>query len=487
MLGWKATVAGGSTKGGMTFLRNFSKAEWALTALFLITLPFVQARIREDGIAYYGVARSLVVDHNLQFRGDWKDQYSPTIEGRDRFGRVVTLHSSKTGHIPVHSAIGASLLWMPFIAATHGLVLTLDRLGAHIPADGFSEPYRVTLAAATSVYAFLGIWLSFRLARRFVEEQWAVLATVALWLGSSLAAYIYVDPAWSHAHSVFAVALFLWYWNRTREKRLAAQWFVLGLLSGLMAEVYFPNAAIALVVVAEAASEWFGKAQQRFDVRPALRNYALYALAILIALLPTFVIRTILLGSPLAAGAYGNQGWNWTAPALVQILFSPSQGLFTTTPMLIPAAVGLFLFPRRDAVLGRGLIAAFVALCALIAVYPFWNLGPSFGNRYFISLIPAFIPALAYLLSESARVWRDSRAVARRAWVVAAALIVWNIGLLFQWSTGLMPDVGRVYWDEVLYNQFRIVPADALHALRSRFSFHADEREEAREARPSAL
>jgi hypothetical protein len=471
----------------MTFLHRFSKAEWALTALFLITLPFVQARIREDGIAYYGVTRSLVIDHDLQFRGDWKDQYSPTIEGRDQLGRPVTLHTSKTGHIPVHSAIGASLLWMPFIATIHGAVLALDRLGAHIPADGFSEPYRVTLAAATCIYAFVGIWLSFRLARQFVDERWAFLATVALWLGSSLPAYIYVDPAWSHAHSVFAVALFLWYWNRTRAKRSRAQWFVLGLISGLMAEVYFPNAVVALVLVSEAASQWFGEAREQFDLAAALRNYALYALAIVIALAPTFVIRAILLGSPLAAGAYGNQGWNWTAPALLQILFSPSQGLFTMTPIVIPAAIGIFLFPRRDAVLGRGLIAAFVALCALIAVYPFWNLGPSFGNRYFISLTPAFIPALAHLLSECARMWRDNDAFARRAWAVAALLIVWNIGLLFQWGTGLMPDVGKVYWDEVLYNQFRIVPGDALHALRMRFSFHADERDEVREARASAL
>jgi hypothetical protein len=457
-------------RGGMTFRGKFSRADWTLTALFLITLPFVRAQIREDGIAYYGVARSIVVDHNLQFRGDWTNAYSPTIEGRDQFGRAVTLHTSKTGRIPVHSAIGASLLWMPFIGATHATVLALDHLGAHIPANGFSEPYRITLAAATCLYAFAGIWLSFRLARQFVDERWAFLATIALWLASSLPAYIYVDPAWSHAHSVFAVALFLWYWNRTRENRSCAQWFVLGLISGLMAEVYFPNVVIALVIVFEAAAQWLDGERQRFQRAAAIRNYSVYLLAVVIALAPTFVIRAILLGSPLAAGAYGNQGWNWTTPAFLQILFSPSQGLLTTTPIAMPAIIGLFLFPRRDKVLGRGLIGAFLALWALIAVYPFWNLGPAFGNRYFISLVPAFILGLAYLLSECAQMWRDNAAFARRAWLIAAVLIVWNIGLLFQWSIGLMPDVGRVYWDQVLYNQFRIVPAEALRALHSSFT-----------------
>jgi hypothetical protein len=471
----------------LKFPGSLSRTEWALIVLSLMSLPIVRAQVREDGIAYYGVARSLIIDHNLQFKGDWKGLNSPSIEGRDQLGRVVTLHTSKTGHIPVHSAIGASLLWMPFIAATHGVVLALDHLGAHIPADGFSEPYLVTLAGATCLYAFAGLWLSFRLARQYAEERWAFLATIALWLATSLPAYIYVDPAWSHAHSVFIVALFLWYWNRTGADRTAAQWFVLGLISGLMVEVYFPNAALALVLVAELAGARFGRAQQRINLSTALRDYSLYGLAILVAISPTLIIRAILLGSPLAPGAYGNHGWNWTSPALLQILFSRSQGLLTTTPIVIPAILGLLLLPRRDAVLGSGLVAAFLAFCALIAVYPFWNLGPSFGNRYFISLIPAFILGLALLLSECARLWRDGNAFGRRAWALALLLVVWNLGLLFQWSTGLMPDVGRVYWDELLYNQFRVVPDEALHALHARFSFHADAREKAREAGPSSL
>jgi hypothetical protein len=442
----------------------------------------VRAQVREDGIAYYGVARSLIIDHNLQFKGDWKTSNLPSMEIRDQFGRLTAVHISKTGHLPVHSAIGASLMWMPFIAATHAAVLALDSLGAKVAATGFSEPYLVTLAAATCLYAFLGLWMSFSLAGQYAEERWAFLATVALWLASSLPAYIYVDPAWSHAHSVFVVALFLWYWQRTRENRSATQWFVLGLISGLMAEVYFPNAVLLMVIVSEFLVGTFGKARRAMQIGRALRNYALYGMAILIAFTPTFVIRAILFGSPLAAGAYGDRPWNWTAPAFVQILFSASQGLLTTTPVVLPSIIGLFFLARKDAVLGRGLIAAFLALWTLMAVYPFWNLGPSFGNRYFISLIPAFIIGLATLLSECARAWGSANAFARRAWTVAVLLIIWNVGLLFQWSTGLMPDVGRVYWSEILYNQFRIVPSEALHALYSRFSFQADNQEAASEA-----
>jgi hypothetical protein len=474
------------TRDNLRVLGRFSKAEGALTLLFLVTLPLVRVQVREDGRAYYGVARSLIVDHNLQFRGDWAGAIPPTIDVRDSLGRPVAVHVSRTGHIPVHSPIGASLLWMPFIAATHAGVLVADYFGAHIAADGFSRPYLVTLVLATCLYAYAGLMLSFSLARRYVEERWALLAALAMWLGSSLTAYVYVNPSWSHAHSVFAVALFLWYWERTRGGRTAGQWLFLGLISGLMVEVYFPNVVVALVLVVEAVADWSRGGELRVSgFLTALRGYALYVAALLIAMVPTFAIRTILLGSPLASGAYGDKPWNWTSPQFWQVLFSASQGLITTTPIVAPAIVGLFLFARRDKILGRGLIVALVAFCTIIAVYPFWNLGPAFGNRYFISLTPALILGLAFLLSEGARVWGDAGAFLRRAWVLAALLIVWNAGLVFQWSAGMMPDTGRVYWQEVVYNQFRTVPGAAVDALRSRFSFHAARSEETRQAEVS--
>jgi hypothetical protein len=466
----------------LKFRGRLTKAEWVLIALFSITLPFVRAQIRQDGISYYGVTRSLVVDHNLQFNGDWKDRLGPSVPSRDRQGRTVMLQVSKTGHIPVHSPIGASLLWMPFIAATHGLILAMDHFGADIHADGFSEPYLVTMAGATCLFAFLGLWLSFRLARRYVDEQWAFLSTVALWLATSLPAYLYVDPAWSHAHSVFVVALFLWYWNRTRASRTTPQWFVLGLVFGLMAEVYFPNAAFGFLLIVELVSTKHILADEHRSLFGVARNYAVCVFAAFVAFIPTFVIRTILLGSPFAAGAYGAQTWNWESPEYLKVLLSPSQGLLTTTPIVIAALIGLFLLPRRDKVLGRGLITSSVAFCTIIAMYPFWNLGPAFGNRYCISLIPAFIPALAVLLDDLAHLHRDAAAIARRAWVVAGLLMVWNLGLVFQWSAGLMPDVGRVYWSEVLYNQFRIVPNEALRAVRSRFSINGEGHDGARAA-----
>ena len=47
------------------------------------------------------------------------------------------------------------------------------------------------MAVATALYAFVGIYLSFLLAKQYVEGRWAFWATLGIWLGSSLPIYIY--------------------------------------------------------------------------------------------------------------------------------------------------------------------------------------------------------------------------------------------------------------------------------------------------------
>src|SRR5213079_79962 len=141
---------------------------------------------------------------------------------------------TETGHISNLFSIGPALLWAPFLLAAHGIVLLCNAYGAHIPADGFSFPYLLAMALGTAIYGFLGLLFSYSLARKYVEERWAFLSTLGIWGATSLPVYMYFNPAWSHAHSAFAIALFLWYWDRTRDCRTFLQWSLLGFLGGLM-------------------------------------------------------------------------------------------------------------------------------------------------------------------------------------------------------------------------------------------------------------
>jgi hypothetical protein len=449
---------------------TLAKSEKILCILFLLSLVFVTPSVRGDGIGYYALARALVIQHDLHFEKDWRVGYPNLNWGNpDGKGNVNPLQYTTTGHLDNYFSVGPALLWAPFLVIAHLAVLAANALGAHSVADGFSRPYLFAMSIGTAFYGFLALLISFRFARSYFEERWALLSTLGIWLGSSLPAYIYAEPSWSHAHSAFAIALFLFYWDRTRPGRTYAQWSVLALCAGIMINVYYVNAVFLLVPGLESLSRL---RQERRAVRPLFASNVLFAAVVLLALLPTFVTKSIIYGVVFHSGYMPLAKWNWTSPHLLGVLFSSTHGLLSWTPVLIPALLGLLQLPKRVHDLGRSFLIACLVFYYIIASYPFWHAVTSFGNRFFISLTPIFVLGLACALESCARLWRDQRAAFLRASVVVALLILWNVGFMFQFATHMIPERGPAPWREMIYNQFRIVPHDlplaAWHRLTGR-------------------
>jgi len=462
------------------FWRSRSRFERALLVLFVLTLPLAHGRVDGDGVGYYAYLRSPLVDHNLCFAGDWKDPSRELLAVR-LDSRSYPNPITKTGHLPNFYTLGPAILWLPFVGTTHLSVLLADRMGAQIRADGHSWPYMVALASATVLYGFLGLYFSFLLARKYLEERWAFWATIGIWLASSLPVYIYLEPSWSHAHSAFCVALFLWYWDRTRVSRTWRQWVVLGLISGLMTDVYLANGVFLVVpgvaCVAAYAAVW----REPTALWKECRLNLLFAAAFLAAFSPMIIAREIVYGSPFALGPYGKVPWNWKSPAFGGVLFSPAHGIFVCTPILVLATAGLIALWRRNARIGGTCLLMAGAFCGLISVYPWWHGFVAFGNRFLVSLTPVFVMGLAASFSWSVHLWNNERAVARRVVVLVAALTLWNAGLVYQWSTNLFPQLGPVYWNEILYNQFRRVPEQILHDISTKLaSLASDSRQTAK-------
>ncbi len=443
-----------------------------LFLVFLLTLPFVNPWVRGDGVGYYAYVRSLLIDHDLHFEDEWAaGNLSFRMNRVDGQGRVSPVEYTSKGYVANHYTVGPSLLWAPFLVVTHGVVVMLDHMGAHIPADGYSRPYRLTMALTTACYGFTGLWLSFCLARSYVGEQWALLATLGLWFGSSLPVYMYFNPSWSHAQSAFVVALFLWYWQRTRRARTVRQWVVLGLLGGLLVDVYYPNGVLLLVPALEALADywrvWRRAPRDWQRVWYMFAGHLAFLLAALVGFLPTLLTRWILYGSFFTVGAYAGLRWDWTAPALGQVLFSSNHGLFSWTPLLLLAVAGLFFLIRLDRQFGLLLLAVFLGFYYVLSSYEDWHGISSYGNRLFVSLTPLFILGLAAGAQRFGSWFAHASRGLAAASLVVSLLVLWNLGLIFQWGTLMIPARGPVSWRTVAYNQVTVVPAAFLRTARS--------------------
>jgi hypothetical protein len=448
-------------------LRRFTKYEILLGVLFLLTLPLSNPWIRGDGVGYYAFARAMLIEHRLDFTKDWQAANTSFRMGHlDADGNINPLQYTSTGYIDNHFSVGPAVLWSPFLIGTHAGVLLYDKLGGHVPADGFSRPYRVAMSIETAIYGFLALIMSYTLARRYVAEGCAFLATLGIWFASSLPVYMYFNPSWSHAQSAFMVALFLSYWRRTRGQRTAAQWLVLGLIGGLMMDVYYMNATLLLLPFSESLAQ-YGRGLAGTAKQPIVKLFimnVLFALTVIVAFAPTLVTKKIIYGSYLNFGY--TESWFWRSPALLKAAFSTDHGLFSWTPILLLAVVGLVTLVRYDRALAAQLMAVFVVFLYAMGCYQNWDGLSSFGNRFFVSLTSIFVLGLASLFDSLGRVWSE-----RSAAIVSASatgvLALWNLGLMFQWGTHLIPARGPVSWREAAYNQYAVVPGEATHMLKS--------------------
>ena len=449
--------------------RLISFSERVLLLLFLVTLPLANPWVRGDGVGYYAFARTLLIQHNLDFAPDYQHANTSFREGRlDESGQPRADFRTATGHLENHFTIGPAILWSPFLLVAHAGVLAARAFGAHVAADGFSAPYRIAMAFGTALYGFLGLLLSFRLARKFVSEQWAFLATVAIWAASSLPVYMYFNPSWSHAHSAFIVALFFWYWLETRERRSLPQWILLGAIAGLMLNIYYANVMLLTLVAIEAllslrdAIHGPGRDDSSQEPPASIANliarYAIFALALLVCFLPTLISKRIVYGSSVQSGYIPLSQWHWTSPFFLQILFSANHGLFSWTPLLFLSAIGIFLFWRKAPRIGGPVLCAALAFYYFMASYPDWAGISSYGNRFFVSLTVFFVIGLAVLLQSCANWFRSPETATTAASAVLALFVLWNLGLMFQWGSHLIPARGPVAWNEVAYNQFFVVP-----------------------------
>jgi hypothetical protein len=440
-------------------LNKLGPGEKFLIVLFILTLPLVNPWVRGDGVGYYAYARALLIEHSLDFRNDWKSaNTSFTMSRLDSNGNIRPENFTATGHLDNHFTVGPAILWAPFLVVAHAAVLVADTLGAHIPADGFSWPYVYTMAIATAVYGFLGLWISFRLARRYYSESAAAIATLGIWFATSLPVYIYFNPSWSHAQSAFVIALFLWYWNRTRENRSLRQWLLLGLIAGLALDVYYPNFVILLIPGLESLAIYTEVTPKPAggNMRLAVGNFV-FAAAIFVGFLPTLITRRIIYGSGVETGYVSVFDWSWLHPHLLSVLFSSDHGVLSWTPIVLVAILGLFALLRYDRQLGIILLCVVAAFEYFIGAYPTWDGLSSYGNRFFVSLTVIFVIGLAGAIDLLERAWVGWRGRAAAS-IATAAFIAWNLAFIYQWGMHLVPARGPISWHQMAYNQFAVVP-----------------------------
>ena len=425
---------------GVTLILGLALFFWLCFALAGTFSPPEERITGVDPVAYYAWVRSLAFDHDLDFENEYRELV-PQEALTDGSPVDPDGPRTPTGHVPNVFSMGPGLLWAPFIAMGHFAAKM-----SGIPADGYSQPYHTAVFLANIVYGTLGALLVFAALRAWWDKRTSALAAIGAWACSPALYYTYAQEAMSHACSFFAMALFLCAWLHLRKRETLWAWALIGATLGLAALVRWQNATFALIP----AIDLLWKAD-----RSKLARLAVCAAATLLVFGPQMAGWHVLYGSPVTI-PQGEGFMTWLRPAIIHVLFSAREGLFTWTPLMAAGVVGLFLWPREDrkpyiAITAAVLVQIYISACA-------GDAGWSFGMRRLINCAPFFGIGLATVLS------RYMTAKPRWAAAIITACVAWNVLFAMQYA-GLLD---MLYVNEALYalSEHHNVPVDALDSMR---------------------
>jgi hypothetical protein len=369
---------------------------------------------RGDALGYYAYLRSAAFDRDLDFAneyGAWNlDEQPLTATGR-RYSQYT---------------IGPAIVWSPFYVVAHLYVLIDREIGPErYEADGYSPPYLRAAALGTLTVGVAAAWLLGSVLARRVAAYVAALAVVGAIATSPVLFYLLVQPAMSHGLAFAFAAALLWAADGVYAEPSRRRWVLLGALLGAVVAIRLQAVVLALVPALIAAVQLRQK-----RAHPSWIGWAAGAAALV--LVPQLVAWKILYGRflqvPSGPGLreWGpGRGWfDPSSPRFLDVLLAADHGLFTWTPALLLAALGLFLALRRwPGLAGAGLLVLVATAWVNGSLADWWG-SDAFGGRRFDVVVPFFAVGFAALLDLCRRIPLLAPTL------VLTALALWNLGMV---------------------------------------------------------
>ncbi|MBI3342770.1 hypothetical protein HY032_01290 [Candidatus Gottesmanbacteria bacterium] len=338
-----------------------------LTYLVYLLIFFTHALILKktvygDGIFYYSWARSIAVDRDINFTGEYA-----------HFG--VTTPITPKGIPGNKHPIGAPLFWLPWYTQAH---MVIGR-------TGYELPYQLLVGVSSMLAALSGLILLYRLLTQSFSRSVSTLAIISIAGASNLLFYGSVDPVNSHAISFFATTVFLSFLYSTRVSP-----FLTGCALGFCALVRPQDSVFALLVIPSL--------KRRGLLR--LKYITLLFLGTFLVFSPQLLAWNLLYGTTwMSPYLTSGESFFWWSPNFFNVLFSPTNGLFLWTPITLLATLGFLFWKDARRV---WFIALFILEVTIVGSWSIWWQGASYSGRMLVSTLPILAFGLASLFSKLA-------------------------------------------------------------------------------------
>jgi hypothetical protein len=399
-------------------------------SLYILLINFVfpaKDFLTWDVFGYYLYLPQTVIAKDLLLKDP---TFAEDLRTRSRAsGALYQALELENGNRVMKYSMGMAVLYAPGFFVGHWIA---GATGA--PQDGISPPYTKTLWVWCMLVSLAGIWLLRAVLLRLFDPDMASLAMVLIVFGTNYLAHIAMSGqnAMSHNFLFTGYALLIWLTMRWYDAPKIKRLIPLAITAGLMI-LARPSEMVCLFFpllwpIADAPGL---RGKMRFLGQHA-GQVALFAGILILIGLPQFIYWKHVTGHFIYTG-YGNdagEGFNWTRPYTLEVLFGYRKGWFLYTPLMLLAFAGMVPLYRRY----RGLFWLILVYSALniywVSAWSCYWYSWCFGQR---ALIPAIavmaipLTALFESLGHADRKW------ARPAFVGVLAIALTCVALnIFQ-------------------------------------------------------
>jgi hypothetical protein len=366
------------------------------------------------------------------------------------------------GKVKNKMTYGVALLWMPFFLVTHSIAVAYD-----LKPDGFSDFYQKMAILPPAFYLILGLFFLRRFLAGYFPPGIAYVCILIIFAGTNLYHYGLVEGLMSHVYSFFLFSLYLFLLKKFLDSEMKPFRLFMGIcLVVSLAILIRPSNVIILCWLFLLDAKTWKEVVARF-VYYARPQHVLTLLGIgFLVFLPQMIYWKYESGSFLHY-SYGKEGFdNWNDPVILPVLFSPLNGLFIYTPMMLFFVAGFFLMIFRRIANGFLLLGMFVLVTYVSGSWFMWFFGGSLGSRPYVEYYALFSLGLGYLLMV---VHRIKNWFSRSLIYLSIIIFIW-VNLKFThynpWNTSSV-----WAWDDF---RERLDKAGILHFTRETYTYIQD-------------
>ncbi len=286
---------------------------------------------------------------------------------------------------------GVALMAAPFFLASG----VISRMAGYDSESGFSMLYMRMMSLAAVIYLFLGLWFLKRFLDHYFQAFVSFFVITLIFIGTNLFYYSLIDGMMSHVYSFFLFALFLFALKKHQISGSYRYFILLAITLSLAILIRPTNILLGFLFFTWDAASPAGclKRIKQF-LKP---SYILCFLAILfIVFLPQLIYWKYLSGSWIHF-SYRDEGFtNLLHPRILEVLFSPVNGLIPYTPLILffLAGTGMMITHRKPN--GWPVAVVFLMVILVSASWKMWYFGCSFGQRPFIEYYAVMAVPFAY-------------------------------------------------------------------------------------------